>query len=140
MKNSVLGLFVCVAFSLAGCQKGVDPLEEHTQDVQQAKKWLPGRWKLIEVSVQTSTNPGVPNVNLVIDENQIRLIQNGRQTDEVDYEIVSVSNGLKINTNAQPRSDNWYIRNPSLYINKKRMFFDLGRAMDGPGFEFVKVN
>ncbi|MBC3785679.1 hypothetical protein [Spirosoma utsteinense] len=139
MKSIVLVVLAGAFFIVAGCHQEVNPIKEHTQDVQQAKKWLLGRWKLVRVSVQLP-NPTVPNVELLVDEHQIELLQDGSRTDQVGYEIISINNGLKITTNAQPRADNWYIRNPSLYINKKRMFFDLGVASDGPGFEFVKVS
>lgn len=134
-----------VVFSVTSCHKTApidptsDPLKEHTQDLQQARTWLLGKWKLVKVSAMIP-NPAVPAVELSIDENQISLIQGGIQRDKVDYEVVETTYGLLIKTNAQPREDNWYIRNPGLYINENRMFLDLGVATDGPGYEFVKVN
>lgn len=139
MRGIVLSIMVCVIFSLLSCHQDVDPIKKHTQDVQEAKGWFLGRWKLVEVVVQLP-NPTIPNVNLVVNENQIELLQDGKRTDLVNYEITSINNGLRITTNAQPRENNWYVRDPSLYINKKRMFLDLGMASDGPGFEFIKEN
>jgi hypothetical protein len=149
MKNLVLSLLLLVAFGITSGTKTAqvdpeldpkdDPLKEYTQDLQQATIWLPGKWKLIKV-YSMLLNPTVPMVELVIDENQIRVIQDGIQIDNVDYEIVKTSSSLQIKTNAQPREDNWYVRNPGLYINQNRMYFDLGRAQDGPAYEFKKVN
>ncbi|MVM35302.1 hypothetical protein GO755_35095 [Spirosoma sp. HMF4905] len=147
MKNSVLSLLLLVAFGITSCKKTAqvnpeldpkdDPKKVYTLDLQQAKLWLPGKWKLVKVYASIS-NPPVPIVELVINENQISLIQDGIQTDKVDFDIVKTDYGLLIKTNAQPRADNWYVRNPGLYINKNRMFFDLGMAVDGPAYEFTK--
>ncbi len=149
MKNIVLCLWVLMAFGITSCHKTAevdpiidsegDPLKEHTQNPQQARMWLAGKWKLIKVSVMTP-NPTVPNVELIIDETQISLVQDGVQSDKVDYEIVKTDYGLLIKTNAQPRADNWYIRNPGLYLNQNRMYLDLGRAQDLPAYEFSKAN
>jgi hypothetical protein len=149
MKNIILKLLILVAFGITSCNKTDkvdleldpkdDPLKEYTQDLQQAKMWLPGKWKLLKVYAMILNSP-VPNVELVIDENQIRVMQDGIQIDKVDYEIVKTDHGLLIKTNAQPRADNWYVRNPGLFINKNRMYLDLGRALDGPAYEFNKVN
>ncbi|MBD2756686.1 hypothetical protein [Spirosoma validum] len=149
MKNLALSLILLVTWGITGCNKTVrvepeldpkdDPLKVYTQDLQQAKMWLPGRWKLLKVYAMIP-NPPVPNVELVIDENHISLMQDGIQTDKVDFEIIKTDHGLWIRTNAQPREDNWYIRNPGLYLNQNRMYFDLGRATDGPAYEFNRVN
>lgn len=144
MKHILLSLLLLVALGIISCNKTTEvdptlyPLKEYTLDLQQAKRWLPGRWKLVKVSLQIP-NPTIPNAELVIDENQISLIQDGVQTDKVDYEIVKAGSGLLLNTSAQPREDNWYIRNPSLYINGSRMYLDLGRAQDLPAYEFNKI-
>ncbi len=145
MKNIVLGFLLLLVLGITSCHKTDqvnptgDPLKEHTQDMRQAKLWLPGKWKLTKVWAMIP-NPSVPNVVLEVDQNQIKLIQNGNQTDQVTYEVIKLNGGLQIKTDAQPREDNWYIRNPSLYINRDRMFFDLGVATDGPGYEFSRLN
>lgn len=144
MKNIVLSLLLLIAFGSISCHKTAEidpiayPLKEYTLDLKQAKMWLSGRWKLIKVSTMIP-NPTIPNVELIIDENQIRLIQDGIQTDNVDYTTIKTDSGLLIKTNAQPRADNWYVRNPGLYINQTRMYLDLGRAQDLPAYEFSKV-
>lgn len=145
MKNVILCLLLLVGFGITSCKEtdevdlpGDDPRRVYTQELQQAQLWLPGKWKLVKVSAMVP-NPPVPKVELIIDENQIRLIQDDVQTDKVDYEIIN-DQGLLIKTTAQLREDNWYIRNPALYINENRMFFDLGMANDGPGYEFAKIN
>ncbi|GAB2531061.1 hypothetical protein [Spirosoma aerophilum] len=144
MKTSVLSLLLLITFGIISCHKTdpVDPqaypLKDYTLDLQQAKRWLPGKWKLIKVSAMIP-NPSIPNVELIIDENWIRLIQDGIQTDQVDYTLVKTDFGLLIKTNAQPREDNWYVRDPGLLINQTRMYLDLGRAQDLPAYEFSKV-
>lgn len=143
MKN--IGLLILLAFGIISCQKTAQvdptlyPLKEYTLDLQQAKMWLPGKWKLTKKSSMI-LNTTLPNVELVIDENQISVIQDGIQIDKVDFEVVKVDYNLLIKTNAQPREDNWYVRNPGLYINQNRMYLDLGRAQDLPAYEFSKVN
>ena len=144
MKFSVLILIVLFALGLLSCHKAAQvdpvayPLKEYTLDLQQAKRWIPGKWKLIKVAAMIP-NHTVPNVELIIDENRISLIQDGMQTDQVDYTLVKTAYGLLLKTNAQPRADNWYVRDPSLLINQNRMYFDLGRAQDLPAYEFSKV-
>jgi hypothetical protein len=145
MKNSVLNLLLLlVAFGIISCHNKAEvdptayPLKEYTLDLQQAKLWLPGKWKLIKVAAMIP-NPTIPNVELVIDEHQIRVIQDGIQIDQVDYATVKTDYGLVIKTNAQPREDNWYVRDPGLYIHQNRMYLDLGRAQDLPAYEFSKV-
>ncbi|UFH54611.1 hypothetical protein [Spirosoma sp. KNUC1025] len=149
MKNIALPLLLLITFGNISCHKTAQidptlyPLKEYTLDLQQAKAWLPGKWKLTKES-SILLNTTLPNVELVIDENQIRVVQDGIQIDKVDYALVKIdyqaSSYLQINTNAQPREDNWYVRNPVLYINKDRMYFDLGRAQDLPAYEFNKTN
>ena len=84
-------------------------------------------------------NPPIPNVELMIDESHISLIQDGMQIDQVDYTLVKTASGLLIKTNAQPRADNWYVRDASLQINPHRIYLDLGRAQDLPAYEFSQV-
>lgn len=150
MKNFILCLLLLVVgFGVTGCKKTAqvdptdnsidNPLKFHTQELQQAQLWLPGKWKLVKVIAFAPKAP-VPKVELIIDENQISLIKDGVQTDKVGYEIIK-DQGLHIKTTTQPSRDNWYIRNPTtLYINEKRMFFDLGRLQDDPGYEFARIN
>lgn len=145
MKNSVLSLLLLVTCGISSCHKTdpVDPqaypLKDYTLDLQQAKRWLPGKWKLKKVSAMI-LNPPVPNVELMIDENRISLIQDGRRTDQVDYTLVKTDSGLLLKTNAQPREDNWYVRDPSLQLNQNQMYLDLGRAQDLPAYEFSKLH
>ena len=149
MKNIVLSLLLLVPFGIISCKKTAEvdpilyPLKEYTLDLQQAKMWLPGKWKLTKESSMI-LNTTIPNVEMIINENQISVIQDGIQIDKVDYEIVKLSYQagyyLQIHTNAQPRENNWYVRNPSLYLNKNRMYLDLGRAQDLPAYEFNKMN
>ncbi|RZK67500.1 MAG: hypothetical protein EOO85_25450 [Pedobacter sp.] len=149
MKNIGLNLLLLVFFGIISCHKTTEidpilyPLKEYTLDLQQAKIWLPGKWKLMRESSML-LNSTLPNVELIIDENQISVIEDGTQIDKVDYKIVKleyqVGDYLQIHTNAQPRENNWYVRNPTLYINEDRMYFDLGRAQDLPAYEFSRVN
>lgn len=150
MKNLILCLLLLVVgFGVTGCKKTAqvdptdnsidNPLKFHTQELQQAQLWLPGKWKLVKVIALAPKAP-VPKVELIIDENQIRLIKDGVQTDKVGYEIIKTEYALRIKTTTQPREDNWYIRDPALYINENRMFFDLGIASDRGGYEFARIN
>lgn len=149
MKIFTFYLWLFFAFGIISCNKKSEidteintqdnPIKVHTQDLQQAKMWLPGKWRLTKVSAMIP-NPPVPNVELVIDEDQISVIEDGIQIDKVNYEIINTDYGLLIKTNAQPREDNWYVRNPALYINKIRMYFDLGTSQDMPGYEFKKID
>ncbi|WP_461147395.1 hypothetical protein [Spirosoma pulveris] len=117
-------------------------MKDYTLDLQQAKTWLPGKWKLVKQSSML-LDANLPNVELLIDENQIKVIDEGTQIDKVDYELVKLAYQagpyLQLQTNAQPRENNWYVRNPSLYIKEDRMYFDLGRAQDLPAYEFNRV-
>jgi hypothetical protein len=149
MKNIVLCFWLLIVLGITSCKRSDkvaadidsngDPLKEYTLDLQQAKMWLPGKWKLIKVSAMIP-NPPVPNIELIAGENQIIVMQDGIKIDQVDYEVIRTDYSLLIKTNAAPKADNWYVRNPSLYINKNRMYLDLGRAQDMPGYEFKKVN
>ncbi|GAB3696139.1 hypothetical protein GCM10027592_18870 [Spirosoma flavus] len=149
MKRIVVSLLLLVTLGFTSCTKTAeietesdtknDPLKEYTQDSQQAKLWLPGTWKLVKVYAMIP-DPVVPPVELIFEANQISVVENGKQIDRVDFEVVKLDNGLLIKTNAQPKEDNWYVRNPGLYMNQNRMYLDLGRAMDGPAYEFKKVN
>jgi hypothetical protein len=149
MKNTLLCFWLLMASAITGCNKESkidpeldskdNPLKVYTQDLQQAKMWLPGKWKLVKVSAMIP-NPSIPNVELLIEENQISVIEDGMQIDKVKYEIISKDSWLLVKTNAQPREDNWYVRNPGLLINETRMYLDLGRAQDLPGYEFKKVD
>ncbi len=110
MKSVILCLLLLVGFGVTSCKKtaqvdsGEDPRRVYTQELQQAKLWLRGKWKLVKVYAMIP-NPPVPNVELFIDEKQISLIQDGVQTDKVDFEVVKTE-GIVIKTNAQPREDN----------------------------------
>lgn len=152
MKNALLSCLLLLVFGIASCHKTTEaepeldpkdnPLKEHTLDLQEAKLWFPGKWKLVKAYTMLPY-PTLPKVELVIDDAQISLLEDGTQIDKVDYEIVKLEYHagyyLKINTNAQRRENNDYVQNPSLYINKNRMYFDLGRAQDGAAYEFKKL-
>ncbi|OJW76279.1 hypothetical protein [Spirosoma sp. 48-14] len=109
MKHSLLSVWVLLAFALAGCTKTVaveptldpktDPLKNYTQNLQQAQDWLPGKWKLAKVYAMIP-EPAVPNVELVVDTSQIRVIEDGSQIDVVDYALVKRDSSLIIQTNA----------------------------------------
>lgn len=128
---NLLALFLIVSTS---CQDTVSP----TDNLNQAQKWIKGKWNLTAVSGMM-INPTVPNVQLIVNNDQIILIQAGKQTDQVNFEIVETDYNLQLKTNAQLREDNWYVRDPALRISKNRMLLDAGMATDGPGFTFERV-
>ncbi len=82
----------------------------------------------------------LPDVKLIIDKNnQITVIENEKQIDKVDYELIKGQYDMLLKTNAEPRSDNWYVRNPSVRISSSEIFLDVGMAYDGPGYKFKRV-
>lgn len=113
---------------------------EYTTDKNQAQQWIVGSWKLTKL-VASIPDPPVPNVELVITQTGIISVwEDGKLIDQVTYEITPTPYGtLLLKTDAQPRSDNWYVRNPSLQLCRVRMFLDTGMASDLPGFEFRRL-
>lgn len=114
--------------------------DDYTTDKNQAQQWIIGSWKLTKV-VASISDPPIPNIELLITKNGlISVWEGGKQIDQVNYEIVTTPySTLLLKTDAQPRSDNWYVRNPTLQICRGRMFLDTGIALDLPGFEFHRM-
>ncbi len=84
-------------------------------------------------------NPPIPNVQLLVNNNRITVIQNGKQIDQVNFEIIKMPGYLQLKTKAQPRADNWYVRDPSLQVSRNRLFLDTGVATDLPAFSFERI-
>jgi len=144
MKNMTINLLLLLMLgAISSCKDKVSPAvasvnENYTSDLGKAKKWIVGSWKLVAVSVMVP-NPAVPNVQLVVNNNQITVIEDGKQIDNVSYEIEKTASSMQLKTNAEPRTDNWYVRNPVLQISENKMYLDLGRAADLPAFDFERV-
>lgn len=134
MRHRISSLLLLMALEATSCSDTVSP----TTDVSQAKKWFIGKWSLVAVSSMLP-NPPVPNVQLFVSDNQVSVVQDGKQIDKVNYEISQTAYDLQLKTDAQPRKDNWYVRNPALRMSKNRMLLDAGMATDGPGFTFERV-
>ncbi|GAB4019676.1 hypothetical protein [Spirosoma koreense] len=134
MKPGLTNLIFFLLLVPMSCQNTVSP----TNDLDQAREWFNGKWNMTAVSSMI-LNPTVPNVQLIVDNNQIVVIQDGKQTGLVDFEIMKTAYNLQLITNAQPRAANWYVRNPALQIARNRLFLDAGVAVDGPGFTFERI-
>ncbi|GLU51455.1 hypothetical protein [Dyadobacter frigoris] len=137
MKNLLLYLLLMMA-GISSCHDKVTPQGEYTTNVSEAKKWINGTWKLTAAMYQVP-NKTIPNVQMVISGNQITLLQDGKQIDNVDFEIVKTDNTLQLKTNAQPGPDNWYLRNLDLQISTSSMFLYIYNLADGPGYTFKKI-
>lgn len=144
MKNRTLPLLLLVMLgALSGCKEKISPAEtivneNYTEDLGKAKKWIDGKWNLVAVSAMIP-NPAVPDVQLIVSNNQITIVEDRKQIDKVSYEIVQTAYALQLKTTAEPRSDNWYVRDPALQISENKMFLDAGRASDLPAFTFERV-
>lgn len=134
-------LFFCLCLSsLFGCHEAITPPDAYTTNLTQVKAWFPGQWRLVRMHTM---GPGsaVPDVQLVVTGNQqITLIRDGKQADSVSYQISESPYGFRLETTAQPREDNWYLRDPSLQIAPNRLFLDTGMASDLPAFTFERIN
>lgn len=144
MKLISARLLLLLIVSVMGCRDTIAPNESqsissYTTDLKQARKWFAGRWQLIAVTASIH-NPAVADVQLVISNNQIAVVRDGQQIDNVTFDIEQTSYGLLLKTSAQPKQDNWYVRNPTLQIARNRLFLDTGIAQDLPGFTFVRIN
>ena len=139
MKTSTLKLLLLSILLFTGCTKSISPSEDYTTNLEQARKWFTGNWKLTRISSQ-NLNPSIPDVQLiVVSSSQVAVIENGQEIDRVDFEIVEVPLNLQLRVNSQPRSSNQYVRSSSLRISKDKLFLDRGIAVDLPGFEFERV-
>lgn len=136
MKNLLLYLLLLI-ISISSCHEKVTPEGEYTTNFKEAKKWITGTWKLTDAVYQKAYQT-LPNVQMVISGNKITLLQDGKQIDKVDFEIVKTENTLQLKTNVQPRSDNGYLRNLDLQISANTMFLYMNLA-DGPGYTFKRM-
>ena len=141
MKTSTLKLVLLSILLCTGCTNSISPSEDYTTNLEQAKKWFTGKWQLTKASSQTiNPNPSIPDVQLIIvGSSQVAVIENGQEMDRVNFQIVETPYNLQLITNAQPRSNNWYVRNPALRISSNKLFLDTGMAVDLPNFEFERV-
>lgn len=134
-------LFLLVIVS-TNCQHTVSPEssdtvdQNYTTDLNQGRKWFEGKWKLTTVSAMIPS-PTVPDVQLIVNKNQITLIQDGKQTDQVSFEIIQTPYDFQLKTNSQYQ--NGYLGNSGLRISRNRLFIDKGMANDFPGFEFKRM-
>lgn len=137
MKNVLLYVLLLM-IGISSCRDKVTPDGEYATNVKEAQKWIFGTWKLTKVEVQIP-DPTVPNVQMIISENKISLLQDGKQIDNVDFEIIKTDNSLQLKTNAQPRQDNVYLRNLDIQLSNSKMFLYIYNVADGPGYTFKKV-
>ncbi|MGA0555344.1 hypothetical protein ACO2Q8_01750 [Larkinella sp. VNQ87] len=144
MKPVLKSLLLWLLIIVAGCHHAMTPEQDnpgdltYTDDLSQAQQWFNGRWELIAVTSMIP-NPPVPKVQLVVGNNQITVIQEGKQTDQVNFEMIKIATFFQIETNAQPREDNWYIRNPGLQISSNRLFLNTGGS-DPSTFRFRRID
>lgn len=125
--------------SLIGCQKqDVDPRAVYTSDPNQAKALFTGAWKLTRTDSMSGTYTD-QDVQLFITGNQARTVENGQEIDRVSFTIEQTPFGLYLQTTVQPGRRNWYMQNPKIQINARRMYLDTGMAQDFPGYEFERV-
>ncbi|GAB3891095.1 hypothetical protein GCM10028803_02560 [Larkinella knui] len=138
--TKLLLLFLLIA---AGCHHTVPPEQNdpgdltYTDDLSQAQQWFEGKWKLTAVTAMVP-NPPVPNVQLIVSNNQITVIQEGKQTDRVHFEIIKTTSTFQLKTDAQPREDNWYVRNPGLLVSSNRLFLNT-EGSDPSTFRFKRI-
>lgn len=112
---------------------------DYTSDLTSAKRWIIGEWRLTGVTAM-SLNPTVGNVRLSFSQKgEVRTIKDDKLTETNRYEIVQTQYALLLKTDAEPRSDNWYVRDPVVRICTGQMFLDGGIANDGPGFTFQRI-
>lgn len=137
MKNIFLYLLLST-FAISSCHDKVTPEEEYTKDINEAKKWITGNWSLTNAVYQIPNTP-LPNVKMIISGNKIKLLQDDKQIDNVDFEIVKTDNTLQLKTNARYRPDNWYLRNLDIQISINTMFLYIYNIADGPGYTFKRV-
>jgi len=144
MKNTTFTLlFLIILGTISSCKEKIAPSGaivngNYTENLRTAKKWINGKWNLVAV-VASVPNPHVPNVQLIVNNRQITVIEDGKQIDKVNYEIIQTLYAFQLKTTAKPRSDNWYVRNPALQISENKMFLDLGSASDFPAFTFERI-
>ena len=82
----------------------------------------------------------LPDVKLIVNKyDQIMVIEDGKVIDKVEYELTMSQDAILLKTNAEPRSDNWYVRNPAVRVSGSELFLDAGMASDGPGYKFRRI-
>ncbi|WP_266368205.1 hypothetical protein [Tellurirhabdus rosea] len=127
-----------IALSLTACNGFLTPDDKYTTSVAKARRWLVGEWKLTKVSAMMP-NPPVPNVRLVASEEAIIVFKDGKEIDRVGYELSRKDDYLELKTSAEPKADNWYVRNSTAKVARNRLFLDTGMAFDAPGYEFERI-
>ena len=137
MKNILLYLLF-LTISLGSCRDKSTPDGEYTTNIREAQKWVVGTWKLTNAVYQIP-NTTIPNVNMTISGNKIRLLQDGKQIDNVDFEVIQTDHTLQLKTNAQRRQDNAYLHNLDIKISNNKMLLYIYNIADGPEYTFERV-
>ncbi len=137
MKNLLLYLLI-LTITVSSCRDKTLPDGEYTTNLRQAQKWVIGTWKLTNAVYQVP-NMTIPNVKMTISGNKISLLQDGKQIDNVDFEIIKTDHTLQLKTNAQPRQDNAYLRNLDIQIANNKMFLYMYNIADGPEYTFERI-
>lgn len=140
-----IGLVGLWAIVFVACSKQELNIDQATcttyiTDKQQAQQVIVGRWHLTKLIVSIP-NPPVPDLDLLIDpDGHITVQENGQLTAQVSYQIEAAPyNTLLLKTDAQPRPDNWFFRNPAVRLCQGQLLLDAGIAQDLPGYEFHRV-
>lgn len=147
MRN-VIVLFLLILGSI-GCADKVAPEEQGTTSTLQAKEWIDGKWDLVGisggyVSVQPNPNPPAPGpkefvLQLTMKNGRMIVVDKGKKTIQVGFEIVQTAYGLRFKTNVPPQDDRWYLRDSGLKISRNKLFLDTGIAHDSFGYYFERI-
>ncbi|GAB3927799.1 hypothetical protein GCM10028804_33510 [Larkinella terrae] len=127
----------------SGCRHSVPPEENdpgdlnYTNELSLTQQWFNGKWKLTSVTAMNPTLT-VPNVQLVVGNNQIIVIRDEKQTDRVSFELSKIRSGFQLTTDAQPGEDNWYVRNPSLQVSSNRLLLQTAGS-ESSTFRFKRM-
>lgn len=148
--------YVSILFLLlvgaTGCGDKVAPEERVTTSILQAKEWIDGKWGLVGisggyreyVSVEPGPKPPAPNpkessLQLIISNGRMTVIDKGKPTIQVNFEITPTSYGLRFKTNAPPEVGRWYLLDSDMKLSRNKLFLDTGIAHDLLGYHFERV-
>jgi len=144
--------YVSILFLLllgaTGCRDKVAPDERVATSIQQADAWIDGKWGLVGisgyVSVQPDPKPPAPKsedagLQLIISNGRMTVLDKGKPTIHVNFEITPTSYGLRFKTNAPPEVGRWYLLDSDLKLSRNKLYLDTGISHDSPGYAFERI-
>lgn len=149
MRYVTVRILFLLLLGATSCRDKVAPDERVATNTLQANEWIDGKWGLVSisggyVSFKPGPKPPAPKpkesgLQLIINNGRMMVLDKGKPTIHVNFEITPTSYGLRFKTKARPEVGRWYLLDSDLKLSRNELFLDTGISHDSPGYAFERI-